>query len=200
MESTLKDYGIYWRPLLDRGIPSDEAAVLKEARNKVKRAKEWGQKNGHPEIVTVEQRWDHDTWFKSEQIKLGLTRSDMIEWTELSHNRLPQQPLPSYLVKQQAEGRYKLSSRRGDSKPLREIPGIREELKRNPGTPGFLARKTKGEDEHNISQKHPARGNSAASSSYEPSYDHNTAASSTDTRHTKTRSEENPNNLSSEKV
>ena len=132
MESTLKDYGIYWRPLLDRGIPSDEAAVLKEARNKVKRAKEWGQKNGHPEIVTVEQRWDHDTWFKSEQIKLGLTRSDMIEWTERSHNRLPQQPLPSYLVKQQVEGRYKLSSRRGDSKPLREIPGIREELKRNP--------------------------------------------------------------------
>ena len=128
--------------------------------------------------------------FRSEQIKLGLTRSDMIEWTELSHNRLPQQPLPSYLVKQQVEGRYKLSSRRGDSKPLREIPGIREELKRNPGTSGFLAaRKRKGEDEQNITQKHLARGNSAASSSYEPSYHHSTAASSTDTRHNKTRSE-----------
>ena len=101
IESTLKDYGIYWRPLLDRGVPSDEAAVLKEARNKVKRAKEWGQKNGHPEIVTVEQRWDHDEWFRNEQIKLGLTRSDMIEWTELSYNRLPQQPLPAYVVKQQ---------------------------------------------------------------------------------------------------
>ena len=114
----------------------------------------------------------------------------MIEWTELSHGRLPQQPLPSYLVKQQVEGRYKLSSRRGDSKPLREIPGIREERKRNPGASGLLAaRKRKGEDEHNINQKHLARGNSAASSSYEPSYHHSTAASSTDTRHNKTRSE-----------
>ena len=125
---------------------------------KSQKTKEWGQDNGHPEIVTVEQRWDHDSWFKSEQIKLGLTRSDMIEWTERSHNGLPQQPLPSYLVKQQVEGRYKLSSRRGDSKPLREIPGIRAELKRNPGTSGFLAaRKRKGEDEQNIKQKHLAR-------------------------------------------
>ena len=71
-------------------------------------------------------------------------------------------------------------------------------LKRNPRTSGFLAaRKRKGEDEQNIKQKHLARGNSAASSSYEPSYHHSTAASSTDTRHTKTRSEENPNNWES---
>ena len=48
IESTLKDYGIYWRPLLDRGVPSDEAAVLKEARNKVKRATAWG-KTGLPQ-------------------------------------------------------------------------------------------------------------------------------------------------------
>jgi hypothetical protein len=87
IESTLKDYGIYWRPLLDRGVPSDEAAALKEARNKVKRAKAWGQKNGHPDIVTVEQRWDNDEWFRSEQIKLGLTRSDMVEQTELSYEK-----------------------------------------------------------------------------------------------------------------
>ena len=77
----------------------------------------------------------------------------MTEYTELSYDRLPKTPLPPDFVKKQVEGRYKLSSRRGDSKPLREIPGIREELKRNPGAPGFLAaRKRKGEDEHNISQ------------------------------------------------
>ena len=97
--------------------------------------------------------------------------SDMVEQTELSHKRLPQQPLPAYVVKQNVAGRYKLSSTRGDSKPLREIPGIQKELKRNPGTTGFLAaRKRKGEDEQTITQKHPARGNSAASSSHEPSY------------------------------
>ena len=60
IESALKDFGIYWRPLKDRGIPSDEASTLKEARNKVKRAKEWGLKNGHPNITTVEEQWDHD--------------------------------------------------------------------------------------------------------------------------------------------
>ena len=114
----------------------------------------------------------------------------MVEWTKLSYNRLPQQPLPAYVVQQNVAGRYKLSSKRGDSKPLREIPGIQKELKRNPGTTGFLAaRKRKGEDDQTITQKHPARGNSAASSSHEPSYHDSTAASSTDTRHNKTRSE-----------
>ena len=52
-----------------------------------------------------------------------------------------------------------------------------------------LVKERKGEDEQNIKQKHLARVNSAASSPYEPSYQHSTAASSTDTRHNKTRSE-----------
>ena len=190
IESALKDYGCYWRPLLDRGIPSDEASILKEARNKVKRAKVWGLKNNYPNITTVEERWDHDDWFRSEQKQLGWTREDMVEQTELSHKRLPQQPLPAHVVKQNVAGRFKLSSTRSDSKPLKDIPGFQKELKKNPGTTGFLAaRKRKGDDEHTINQKHPARGNSAASSTYEPSYQdyHNSSAeSSTYTRRTKT--------------
>ena len=95
IESALKDYGCYWRPLKDRGIPSDEASTLKEARNKVKRAKDWGLKNGYPNITTVEERWDHDEWFRDEQTQLGWTREDMVEHTELSHLRVQQQPLPA---------------------------------------------------------------------------------------------------------
>ena len=158
----------------------------KPGRESKERRKEWGKKHGFPEIVTVEQRWDHDETFRNSQIELKLTRNNMIEYTQISYDRLPEKPLPPAWIKEEVQGRYKLTSSKkgGDSRPLREIPGIKEELKRNPGNPRFLARERKGEDEHNITPKHPARGNSAASSSYESSYHHSTAGSSTDTRHT----------------
>jgi hypothetical protein len=68
----------------------------------------------------------------------------MIEYTQLSYDRLPETPLPLAWIKEEVKGRYKLTSSRGDSRPLHEIPGIRAELQRNPRTPGFLARKRKG--------------------------------------------------------
>ena len=60
IENALAEYGLYWRPLTHRGIPSLRAKTRKEARSKVGRTKEWGKKNGRPWIETVEDRWDYD--------------------------------------------------------------------------------------------------------------------------------------------
>ena len=193
IESTLKEHGLYWKELTVRGIPSVQAKCRKEARNKVARAKEWGKKNGFPHIATIEERWDVDERFRNSMKDLLMTRDDMIEFTQLSYDRLQETPQHPALVKEHVKGKFRLTnsnSKSRNTQPFIEIPGVKEELKRNPG---FIARKRKGEDEDipvNIAPKHPARGNSAASSSNEPSYHQSTAASSNDTRRTIAKSEE----------
>ena len=85
IESALADYGFYWRPLIRRGVPSLRAKTRKEARNKIDQAKEWGEKNGHPWIETVEDRWDYDDMFQRSMKEQNMTREDMIAYTELGH-------------------------------------------------------------------------------------------------------------------
>ena len=48
------------RSLLETSYPK----TRKQARNKVGRSKEWGQKDGYPWIETVEDRWDYDEMFR----------------------------------------------------------------------------------------------------------------------------------------
>ena len=110
IESTLKEYGLYWKECTVRGIPSQQAKCRKEARKKVERAKEWGKKNGVPDIVTVEERWDVDERFRQSQIDLLLTRDDMIEYTQLSYDRLQETPLPPASVKEHVKGKFRLTN------------------------------------------------------------------------------------------
>jgi hypothetical protein len=192
MESALAEYGLYWRPLTHRGIPSLQAKTRKEARNKVDRAKEWGQKNGYPWIETVEDRWDHDEMFGETVEELNMTRADMIDYTNLSYERSEHKPQTRDWITKHIKGKFHLTSENskgGSTLPLKDIPGYREELKNKPGK---LAQKRNWEEDYiptNITLGYPARGNSTANSSYEPRYHVGTAGSSNDTRRIKARSE-----------
>jgi len=95
----------------------------------------WGQKNGHPWITTVEERWDMDEIFQRQMKENGYTREDMEAMTELGTTISPPQPKSLAWRQEHCEGRYHLTSKYsgGDTIPLKTVAGYREELKRNPG-------------------------------------------------------------------
>ena len=136
MESALKEHGLYWRPLHARGVPSLQAKSRKEARNKVDRAKDWGQKNGYPWIATVEERWDVDEYFRNTMKGSNMTREDMIEYTQLSYERGEPKPQTSDWVTKHIKGKFRLTSENtkgGVTKPSKDIPGFKEELTKKLG-------------------------------------------------------------------
>ena len=116
--------------------------------------------------------------------KQNMVRADMIDYTNLSYEPGKHKPQTKDWIAKHCEGKYHLASTNkagGSTKRLKDVPGYKDELRRNPGkqTP-----KRTWED-----NSYPARGNSTASSSNEPRYHASTAGSSTDTRRIKARSE-----------
>jgi hypothetical protein len=95
----LSKHTAFWRGLTVRGVPSQQAKCRKEARNKVDRAKKWGEEDGFPHITTVEERWDVDERFRETMEELSMTRDDMIEFTQLSYDRPEPIPQPPDWVK-----------------------------------------------------------------------------------------------------
>ena len=64
----------------------------------------------------------------------NMTRDDMIEFTQLSYDRPEPIPQPPDWVKKHIKGKFRLTNsntKGGDTKPSKDIPGFREELKKN---------------------------------------------------------------------
>jgi hypothetical protein len=103
------------------------------------------------------------------QWKKNMTRADMIDYTNLSYEPGQHKPQTRDWITKHCEGRYYLTSANkagGSAKPLKDVPGFQEELRRNPGK---VAQKRNWEEDYiptTISLGYPARGNSTASSSY----------------------------------
>ena len=130
--------------------------------------------------------------FQRSMREKNMTRADMVDYTNLSYEPGEHKPQTKDWIAKHCEGKYHLASanQAGDStKPFKDVPGYKEELRRNPGK---LAQKRNWEEDYiptNITLGYPARGNSTASSSYEPRYNVSKAGSSNDTRRIKARSE-----------
>jgi hypothetical protein len=66
----------------------------------------------------------------------NMTRADMIDYTNLSYEPGEHKPQTRDWITKHCKGKYHLTSvnsQGGSTKPLKDIPGFREELRRNPG-------------------------------------------------------------------
>ena len=107
-----------------------------------------GTENCYPWIDTVGERWDRDEYFRNTMKGLNMTREDMIDYTNLSHERGEHKPQTSDWVTKHIKGKFRPTSENskgGVTKPSKDIPGYREELRNNPGK---LAQKRNWEEDY----------------------------------------------------
>ena len=66
----------------------------------------------------------------------NLTREDMIAITELGNSEGDDKPQKRDWITHHCENKYHLTSinkKGGDTQPFRDVPGFKDELRRNPG-------------------------------------------------------------------